>query len=74
MLQEGVNWALYIGIVMVLCAFLISLLAPNVRHLVKFAARHRLGEHARYVVYSVFSSGIKVSDCFFFREKNNYIY
>jgi len=45
--QEGVNWALYIGIVMVLCAFLISLLAPNVRHLVKFAARHRLGEHAR---------------------------
>ena len=57
MLQEGVNWALYIGIVMVLCAFLISLLAPNVRHLVKFAARHRLGEHARYVVYSVCSSG-----------------
>ncbi|KAL5272918.1 hypothetical protein ACHWQZ_G000926 [Mnemiopsis leidyi] len=45
--QESVDWALYMGIVMVLCAFLISLLAPNVRAFIECAYPNRLRDHAR---------------------------
>jgi len=45
--QESVDWALYVGIVMVLCAFLISLFAPNVRAFIACAFPNRLRDHAR---------------------------